>query len=357
MRAHVPSDDGFAVAAAGVFLASGWVTSRGHRTSSAAGGESIHTTDIGPSPSMRDLFIFQMQTVGFMLLVQWVVQMDLWYVAWWGPYDADVTVALPIAENAEPGTAAKVLTEPEAARALYASAQLFSQISYSLVISLTFVLFPLISGIGSDKTAARAYTQEALRYAMIMVVGVAVCLTSVPGETMNLLLGNLPAALELVPDGHEALRWLGLGYVAFALLFVVCAVLNAAGRPRHSMALIAIAFATQAGTGFALLPDHGIVGQGVAGLLAMGAALVVGLIYMSRWIGNVIPTATVIRVVIAGAAAYALALAWHPEGKMMALVRITLCGVVYLIGIIAMREFGADDVAKFKKVLPGGKKA
>lgn len=337
---------GFAAAAAGVFVASGLIVRKGHAGKSA---------DIGDTPTIKDMFLFQMQTVGFMLLVQWVVQMDIWYVEWWGPYEADTQLTLPPAEGADPSTAVTI-TQTKAAAALYGSTQLFSQISYSVVISLTFVLFPLISGLGEDKEAARRYVREALRYALIMVAGVIACLTAVPGATMNLLLRDLASNLQLVPSGDEALRWLGLGYGAFSLLFVLCAVLNAAGRPRHSIALMAVTLGVQCGLGFVLLPEHGIVGQGVAGLIAMSLGLSFGLVYMARWIGNVIPTSTVVRVAIAGAAAYGLALTWHPEGKLMTLVRVSLCGAVYLGVIIASREFGADDIAKFKKVIPGGKK-
>ncbi len=328
---------GFAAAAMVVFLASGFTVRRGHGHLSQ---------DIGAEPSPRNLLLFQLQTVGFMLVVQSIVQMDIWYVDWWGSWDPSNSLSLEKGE---------LLTEDKAAAALYGSAQLFSQISYSVVISVTFVLFPLISGIGQDREAARRYVHEAVRYALIMVVGVAAVLTAAPGNTMDLLLRSFSQAQALVPGGEEALRWLGLGYVGFALLFVLCSVLNAAGRPRHSIGLMALVLATQAGVGFFVVPTHGVVGQAVAGLIAMTLGAAAGFLLMKRWIGNVFPFATAARVLVAGGAIYCLSLAWHPDGKLLTLVRSVGCGVLYLVVIIILKEFGAADLAKFRKVLTGGR--
>ena len=326
---------GFAVAACAVFVSSGLIVRRGHRSKDL---------DIGADPSGKSLFLFQIQTVGFMLVVQSIVQLDIWYVGWWGGWDE----MLPEGQT---------LTQAQAAGALYGSAQLFSQISYAVVISLTFVLFPLISGLGEDVAAARRYVREAVRYALIMVVGVAAVLTAAPANTLDLLLRSFSQARELVPGGEEALRWLGLGYVSFSVLFVLCAVLNAAGRPRQSILLMLIVLCVQVGLGYLWLPQHGIVGQGVAGLVGMSVGLAVGLWFMARWIGNVFPIATCVRVLIAGAAVYAIGMLWHPDGKMITLVRCVACGALYLLLVVVMREFQKADLEKFRKVLPGGKKA
>lgn len=325
---------GFATAAAAVLVLGVFMTRRGHGSLSS---------NIGATPTSGEIFRFQLQTVGFMFLVQWIVQMDLWYVIWF----SDLSEASLTLESGE------VLTTSQAARAVYAGTQLFSQISYSVVVSLTFVLFPLISRLGDDRAAARNYIREALRYAIIMVVGVASLLTAVPGPTLDMLMRDLPSQLSLMPGAEESLRWLGAGYVCFSLLFVLCSVLNAAGRPRQSIALMATVLGVQLGAGFVLTSAHGPVGQGIAGLIAMAVGLALGLFTMGRWVGNVVPLPTVGRVLTAGLAVYGLALAWHPEGKLMTLVRLIACGVVYLVVVIALREFTKDDMAKFKKILPG----
>ena len=66
-------------------------------------------------------------------------------------------------------------------------------------------------------------------------------------------------------------------------------------------------------------------------MVGMSVGLAVGLWFMARWIGNVFPIATCVRVLIAGAAVYAIGMLWHPDGKMITLVRCVACGALYLL--------------------------
>jgi O-antigen/teichoic acid export membrane protein len=320
---------GFGSAALLVLLAATWVTNRRHGALPARADS---------APRAREILAFQVQTVGFMLVAQWVVQMDLWYVYWFR-YE---------------GTSAE-----SAATAIYASSQLFAQISYSVVISLTFVLFPLISGLSlqADPDSARRYVREALRYALVMVVGIAAILTAAPEASIDLQLRDLPIQLEALPGGAEALRWLGLGYVFFALLFVLSSVLNAAGLPRRSLKILLVVAAAQCVGGYLLLAPLGLAGQAVASLVAMALGAVIAARGLARMIGPVIPWKTLCRTLLAGAAVYGLALAWHPAGKLITIARIAAAGIVYLLLVVAFREFDRSDLEKFRRVLPGRRRA
>ena len=327
---------GFAAAAAAVGLASIFVTARGHGNLAR---------DDAAAPGRGDLFRFQLQTVAFMLLVQWLVQMDLWYIAWFADYgDVD---------------AERLKDLGESGRALYRSSQTFAQVGYALVVSVTFVLFPLISGasIYENKETARTYVGQAVRYAAIMIVGCAAILSSWPESSIGLLLNDPTKHLGFHPGGSEALRWLGLGYVAFGVLFLLCSVLNASGRPRASIIIAAVTVAVQAGLGYLLMQRYGLVGQSIATMVGMFVGLSVAVFMITKAIGPFLPVASLVRILIAGGVVYAAGLTWHPAGKVLTLGRYFGLGIVYLIVLFGiLREFKAADFDKFKRVLPGRKK-
>lgn len=291
----------------------------------------------GEAPSAGEILRFQVQTVGFMAAVQWVVQMDLWYVKWWSEI---------------PDAAQKTAGD------LYAGAQVFSQISYSAVIAVTFVLFPLISGtsLRKDPGQARGYVREALRYALVLVCAVALPISAAPRDALRILLPRVDESLAACPGADQALRWLALGYVAFAIFFLLCSVLNAAGRPRASIALGILVVGIQAGLGAVLVPRLGLEGQGIAGLVAMAAGLVAAAAVVGKELGSVIPGPTVCRVGVAGAAAYAFVTFWQPASLVFAVGRIAAAGVLFLLVLVALREFTAADRQRFFKVLPGGRR-
>ena len=314
---------GFLSAAVLVLLAGGLLTNRGLGPKGAGGG-----------PGIVRLFLFQMQTVGFMLCVQWTVQVDLLYLGWFDAFSGNAL---------------------DDARGVYKATQLFSQISYSLVISVVFVLFPLVSASNMKERPeeVRRFVKEALRYALIMVTGVAAVLSSTPRAAIGLLPNT--DKIELIGAWQtEGLRWLAVGYVFFALLFIVCSVLNAAGSPRLSILLMVCVAVIQFLGAWLLIRDHQLVGLGVAGMVAMGTGCLLGLALLHRFVGGVVPWATLGRVLVAGAAVYGVAVLWHPPGKLMTVLRFVLEGGLYLAVILLLREFKAADKDKFMSVIGRG---
>ncbi len=81
---------------------------------------------------------------------------------------------------------------------------------------------------------------------------------------------------------------------------------------------------------------------------------------LQRQFGAGMPLASLVRVVIAGGAAYAAGrfAPLHDKGKLMTLVLAAMVAVVFVVVLVATRELGARDLEAIKAVRkkrgPGG---
>ena len=291
----------------------------------------------GAIPRRNDILLFQIQTVAFMFFVQWLVQMDIWYLQ---------------AFHEDLGDGGFT-----AARSLYAGFQLFSQLSYSVVIALTLALFPLVSTINFDQEPARAagYIKETLRYALILIGAAVALLTSRPQETLSILMGRVAVSelLQAFPGQEWGMIILGAGFGLFALAFVICCSFNAAARSKTATCAMVSGVGIQFAMARVLIPDHGILGCCIATAWAMSVVFLTSATLAHRMMGNVMPWTTVVRV---GAAIGALLIvsSLFPEGGLlMTLIRWVVCGLVFVGTLIAIRELTGEDLKRLKNLRRG----
>ena len=72
---------------------------------------------------------------------------------------------------------------------------------------------------------------------------------------------------------------------------------------------------------------------------------------MRATLGGSLPGATVVRVGASAAAAVAVGHFLPAHGKILGLATIALVGVIYIAGLVVLGEFGAEDKAKFRRIL------
>ena len=72
---------------------------------------------------------------------------------------------------------------------------------------------------------------------------------------------------------------------------------------------------------------------------------------LKRQFGGAPPLATVLRVAASLVVAVAVARLVPGEGKVTTLAALILAGLVFLIVLILLREFGPEDRAKFARIL------
>jgi O-antigen/teichoic acid export membrane protein len=291
---------------------------------------------LGSGPSVGNFVAYQFQTVGFMLVVQWIVQMDLQYFQW----------------TVEGGQAVR-----DSGRTLYAAVQLFAQIPYSLVVAVTLVMFPLVSASAAEGGAqAQRYIREAVRWALMIVILATTVICARAEFSLPLLLSDYPKLLA----GHEAaplaLATLGVGYVALALYFLLGSALNAAGSASTAVLIGLVMAGVQWGLCFALTPSMGILGPALASAAAMMLGAVVALVVLGRRFGSVLPIKTALRCVLAAGVGVAVARGLPAGGKLMTLVQFAATGMVAILVLVLSGEFSREDRQRILGMLGRGRR-
>ncbi|APR74857.1 Membrane protein implicated in protein export [Minicystis rosea] len=255
--------------------------------------------------------------------------------------------------------AGAVAASPQAADSLqgvYRGVQLFSFLPYQLLMSVTFILFPMLARARAegDREAVRGYTMTGVRLALVLTV---LMIGVVSGIAPHLL--RLVYPVEIWSRGGDALRILSVGMGAFSVLGITCAALTSLGRERESAALTLVAVLLVAVGCFYLVPRAAfgpemLVKSALATSAALAAVAIVGGIRLSRVAGGFVEKLTLVRALVTLVVCIAAGSRLPWLGKVGTLVEAAALGVLGLVVLIALGEIGKQDLARIKQV--AGKK-
>lgn len=248
---------------------------------------------------------------------------------------------------------AEVAKAADLSAGIYKACQLFSFLPYQLLLSITFILFPLLAKADSegDKQAVASYVKSGVRLSLI-----------VAGAMVAVVFGLAPHVLHLAfkadiaEQGGATLRTLALGQGAFAIYGIATSILSSLRRERWTMLLNAGATLLLVVTSSLIVPGAA-TGAPIAERAALATsvalvfALVAGALAVYRVAGAFVAPLSALRVLIAFTLTAAVATALPVSGKLMTLAAAAALGVVYLGALVATRELGAADLGLVKRVL------
>lgn len=246
---------------------------------------------------------------------------------------------------------------------VYGAAQTIARLPYQLILAGAFVVFPVMSAaaLSDDMARTRRYIATTLRFALIATCALAVPLSVRPQATLRLLYPP-----EYV-TGAGALQLLLGGYVLFALLSIVGTILNGLGRIKATTAL---GLLTVLGTVTSVsLHIHAGLAQGAQPLrhaamglvLGMGGGLALSLLYLWRSFRATFSPLSILRVLLASGAAFAVGRLWPAPGgpgflagKVGTLLCAGLCALVYAAVLAALGELRLSEFLDARKGMKGG---
>jgi O-antigen/teichoic acid export membrane protein len=244
--------------------------------------------------------------------------------------------------------------------AYYTAAQNLARLSYQAIIAATFVIFPLVSRstFEDDRETTRRYVQITMRYSLIFAMTIAIVMAAIPEPLLAVVYPRDYAHL-----GAPALAALALGNVAFSLFAIAGTILNGAGRTIPAIAAALITLVLSFAGNYVVLPR---CEPGLEALLAAGTVTGVSMLIgaaISSWamwkeLGAVLPLLSLVRVVVASAAAIAVGRVLPVGGPVLTLGAAVLVAIVFLAMLVVTRELGRKDLSAIaavrRKRAPGG---
>jgi O-antigen/teichoic acid export membrane protein len=297
---------------------------------------------------------------------------------------------------------------------LYGAALNIARIPYMGVIAVTFVIFPLISAstFAEDRERTQNYISDTFRYCLLLIAGVGGLLAL---NSDSIIAGLYSSAYHAAAP---ALAILSVSIIFFALYYVATTIIIGAGRPGVAVVIMTVSMLISGGLNYAFINqiheesmadvawtplavepvevvDAASARQAAHAALAVARnrtdlagpflhkgpnymksaatattiAMLVGFLLSLLWLWRAykagIPAKTLARV-LASLAVLAgvdylidLPVAWVADfGKLaflgIVVAKMALMGLLFIGLLFALREFGAQDLARVKAVV--GKK-
>ena len=144
----------------------------------------------------------------------------------------------------------RAAAEADTLAGAYRNAQLFCFLPYQLLLSVTFVLFPLLATArrDGDEEAVGRYVRTGVRLALILAGAMVSVTAGLSDELLRLVFGADSAAL-----GGPAMPIMAVGLGAFAIFGILATVLTSLKRERASAVLTTAALLLVVGLCFGLV--------------------------------------------------------------------------------------------------------
>jgi len=244
------------------------------------------------------------------------------------------------------------IEEADTLAGAYRNAQLFCFLPYQLLISVTFVLFPLLASAyrDRDRGAVARYVRAGVRLALILAGMMVSVMAGLSGPLLRLVFGDDSAQL-----GADAMVIMALGLGSFAIFGILVTVLTSLKRERLSAMLTVAALVLVVVSCFVLVRGQPF-GSGM--LVRTAISTSVGLLIatlaaaaaVKATAGAVVPRVTLIRVGVSLVVAILIARVLPAPGKLMTLIYSGGIGLLYLGLLLITRELDKDDLASIRAV-------
>jgi stage V sporulation protein B len=293
----------------------------------------VGTGKRGENLPVRTWFEFLLPVVLFQIALNGMLLLDVWVLQ-------NTAAELGIASGLAIKAAAEHATELVG---FYRAGQNFAIVPYQLILSVTFIVFPLVSkAVAQGKLeSARLHIKHALRFSLIVLFALAAPLGGAAEGVIRLAFPKYLAAAE-------AQSVLVFGQLALALFVIIATVLSSAGKPWITVIVGAIGlgcalFCNRLFVSWTGLSGHPLRAAATATTCGTSIALVLSALALRRVLSVSLPLATFVRCALAGAAAFAVARAL-PQSRFLSPLVLIASGLCYLALLVVLRELKKSDL-------------
>lgn len=231
--------------------------------------------------------------------------------------------------------------------AYYSAAINLANITYQIIISVTFIVFPLVSEsvFAQDRERTASYISTTFRYSLIVMALVATLFSANASESLRVV---FPESYQVASG---ALTVIAYGMLLFGLLYIATTIISASGQAGVSLAIGAITLVANIAFNAFLIPRFGITGAALGTTASMLAGVVAGGSYLIWKFGALIPLKSALRITLCAGLVYGLSFVATPQSRLLIIVQLVILSVVYLCALIVTGEVGKEELSSFAKVI------
>ncbi len=224
----------------------------------------------------------------------------------------------------------------------YQAASMLPRMLVLLARTYASALFPYIAR--ADERQMPLYAGGALKYIVLLVVAANLVMAAIPEAIITLIF----------PDSYivaaPAMRYAALGSALLSIATVLTSIFQARNRQRPPAISLPLAAAVELVALAVLLPRYGIVGAGLALLIAGVVACVMLLIWFVHAFGWQLRWSNLLRFVAAGATLVAVLLLLPHDSDIWTFVTVCVALAAYAVALALVRLLRPSDL----RVLSGG---
>jgi len=243
--------------------------------------------------------------------------------------------------------AVKAITVGDTDAGLYTSATTIARLPYFLFTGLALTLLPSISrstSIGDVKLTGR-YISQSIRYMLILLIPGILIISATSADLVTLVYSSryIGAAQPL------SVLVFGLGLIA--VFNVLCNIIVGSGRPGVALGIALPLVLVDIVLNVTLIPQYGLLGAAIATTLTGFIGMIVAAAYVLWQFKTLVPPKSLLKICVASAVVYAIALNISLSPFLLPLLYIGLF-TLYLGLLVVMKELKKEDAETLKRIMP-----
>jgi len=230
---------------------------------------------------------------------------------------------------------------------LYTAAATIAKVPYFIFGGLAAALLPSISRATADGDfgLTASYVNHSVRFMLLVLLPAVLIMSATSSELLSLVYGD---------EYTEAARPLSILVFGLALLtvfLVLSHMVMGSGRPGVVFVIASSLVAMDIALNVVLVPRHGLVGAAWATTLTGVIGTIAAAGYVLARFRALVGVRSVVKIGLASAAVYAVALRVSLSASFLPLVYVALFAVYFGL-LVIMREFRREDVGIIKRMVP-----
>jgi stage V sporulation protein B len=229
----------------------------------------------------------------------------------------------------------------------YGAAVNLANITYQIIISIAFVIFPLVSEatFANDRERTRSYIAGTVRYSLIIMALVATLFSANSAELLRVFYP------EKYLPGAAPLTVLAFGMLLFGLLYVLTTIISASGNPKISLIIGFLTLGVSALLNYFLIPPYGLRGAATATTVAMFVGVSAASVYLLAKYNVLIRPVSLLRIAGCAGLIYVLSTLFSTASRPLIIAQFAGLSLVYVASLLVTKELGREDLAAIKKVI------